>query len=138
MTVELAPVIQLTPPALPTLSPSRAADFKTCPLLYRFRTIDKLPEQPSADQVRGTLVHAVLERLFDLPAPQRIPPAAAGLVEPEWVRLAETAPELAALFETEGRAELLSSARELLAGYFAVEDPRRIEPAERECLIETT
>ena len=26
------------------LSPSRAGDFMTCPLLYRFRTIDKLPE----------------------------------------------------------------------------------------------
>ena len=50
---------------LPSLSPSRAADFKTCPLLYRFRSIDRIPEQPSADQARGTLVHAVLEKLFD-------------------------------------------------------------------------
>src|SRR5256885_371369 len=55
----------------PSLSPSRAADFKTCPLLYRFRTIDRLPEQPTFDQARGTLVHAVLERLFDLPAADR-------------------------------------------------------------------
>jgi putative RecB family exonuclease len=59
----------------PSLSPSRAADFKTCPLLFRFRTIDKLPEQPTADQARGTLVHAVLEALFDLPAPDRTPAA---------------------------------------------------------------
>src|SRR5688572_19846862 len=58
-------------PAGPSLSPSRAADFKTCPLLFRFRTIDRLPERPTADQVRGTLVHAVLERLFDLPAAER-------------------------------------------------------------------
>ena len=40
----------------------------TCPLLYRFRVIDKLPEAPSAAAARGTLVHAVLERLFDAPA----------------------------------------------------------------------
>src|SRR5439155_25536095 len=60
-------------PALPSLSPSRAADFKTCPLLYRFRTIDRLPERPSIDQARGTLVHAVLERLFDLPPGERTP-----------------------------------------------------------------
>ena len=32
---------------LPSLSPSRAADFKTCPLLYRFRTIDRIPEPRS-------------------------------------------------------------------------------------------
>ena len=28
----------------PALSPSRASDFKQCPLLYRFRAIDRLPE----------------------------------------------------------------------------------------------
>ncbi|HEY3009617.1 MAG TPA: PD-(D/E)XK nuclease family protein [Micromonosporaceae bacterium] len=129
------------PPAYPSLSPSRAADFKTCPLLYRFRAIDRLPEVPTADQARGTLVHAVLERLFDLPAGDRTPKAAAGLVEPEWRRLAEEAPELTELLGADGEPavaaeELLASARSLLAGYFTVEDPRRLEPAERESLIE--
>ena len=189
----------------PSLSPSRAADFKTCPLLFRFRTIDRLPEQPSTDQVRGTLVHAVLERLFDLPAAERTPQAAAALVAPEWARLAEQEPGLGALFagdpdpvdapaprpspggddvgrfnapgesvpradvarpsapeasgsgaaalvvaepalidlpagaagEASRLAAFLSGARELLDGYFAVEDPTRLEPAERESLIST-
>ncbi|GIE74479.1 hypothetical protein Aph02nite_04290 [Actinoplanes philippinensis] len=88
-------------PSGPSLSPSRAADFKTCPLLFRFRTVDKLPETPSADQIRGTLVHAVLERLFDLPAADRTPEAAAALVTPEWERLLEQEPELAAVFATD-------------------------------------
>ncbi|HEY6295695.1 MAG TPA: PD-(D/E)XK nuclease family protein, partial [Streptosporangiaceae bacterium] len=70
------------------MSPSRAADFMTCPLLYRFRVIDRLPEPPSPATARGTLVHAVLERLFDLPAAQRSPEAARALVDPEWDRLA--------------------------------------------------
>ena len=52
----------------PALSPSRAADFKQCPLLFRFRTIDRLEGPPSPAAARGTLVHAVLEHLFDLPA----------------------------------------------------------------------
>ena len=52
----------------PSLSPSRAADFMTCPLLFRFRTIDRLPEPPSHAATRGSPVHAVLERLFDLTA----------------------------------------------------------------------
>jgi len=52
-----------------TLSPSRAADFKACPLVYRFRSVDKLPQRPTPDKARGTLVHAVLDRLFDLPVP---------------------------------------------------------------------
>ena len=159
----------------PSLSPSRAADFKTCPLLFRFRTIDRLPETPSADQVRGTLVHAVLERLFDLPPAERTPVAAAALVEPEWARLVEAEPALAALFDppsadqpsadqtsadqtsagpagdtldasmldgmpldTEGRlAAFFASTRLLLEGYFTVEDPSRLEPAEREALVST-
>src|SRR5436305_5133159 len=82
----------------PSLSPSRAADFKTCPLLYRFRTIDRLPEQPTFDQARGTLVHAVLERLFDLPAADRTVGRAAALVGEQWQRLLAGSEELTGLF----------------------------------------
>jgi len=124
------------PPAGPSLSPSRAADFKTCPLLYRFRSIDRLPERTTAEQARGTLVHAVLERLFDLPAQGRTPAAAADLIAPEWERLVTEEPELAELFaDAEAAAGFLDSARGLLDGYFTIEDPQRLEPAERESLI---
>ena len=71
-------------PRRPSLSPSRAADFKSCPLLYRFRTIDRLPERKTKAAVRGTLVHAVLEKLYDLPAAERTVEAARTLVEPAW------------------------------------------------------
>jgi putative RecB family exonuclease len=127
---------------LPSLSPSRAADFKTCPLLYRFRTIDRIPEPPTPDQARGTLVHAVLERLFDLPAAERTKDAASALVRPQWERLREEQPLLQELFATPDPTEelgpetFLTSTVDLLDGYFAVEDPRRLEPAERECLVE--
>jgi putative RecB family exonuclease len=122
---------------LPSLSPSRAADFKTCPLLYRFRTIDRIPEPPTPDQARGTLVHAVLERLFDLPAADRTKEQAAALVSPQWERLCAEQPLLAGLFGADGTpAEFLASTDGLLDGYFSVEDPRRLEPAERECLVE--
>ena len=155
----LSPADAATDPAArptgPSLSPSRAADFKTCPLLFRFRTVDRLPETPSQDQVRGTLVHAVLERLFDLPAADRTPDPAAELVAPQWARLVEDEPSLTALFDhpatgtdddaalippppfDEQLAAFLTGARALLDGYFAVEDPTRLEPAERETLIST-
>jgi putative RecB family exonuclease len=123
-------------PALPSLSPSRAADFKTCPLLYRFRTIDRIPEPPTADQARGTLVHAVLERLFDLPSAERSHDRAAAMVVPQWERLREDQPLLAELFGGEAPADFIDSTVELLGGYFSVEDPTRLEPAERECLVE--
>src|SRR3954452_15697195 len=90
---------EATAPRRPSLSPSRAADFKTCPLLYRFRTIDRLPERRSLAAVRGTLVHAVLERLYDLPARQRTVEAARDLGGPAWAELRED-PGVAELFAT--------------------------------------
>ena len=121
----------------PSLSPSRASDFMTCPLLYRFRVIDRLPERPSPAATRGTMVHAVLERLFDLPAVERVPARAHTMIAPEWERLLEAEPELAALFDDDqGRDEWLTSAAGLLDSYFALEDPTLLEPAERELFVE--
>jgi putative RecB family exonuclease len=126
----------------PGLSPSRAADFLACPLRYRFRTIDRLPEVPSVEAVRGTVVHAVLERLFDLPAPARTLEAARRLLGPQWQRLLEAEPELAVLFtdDTDGSAlaAWLATADALVTRWFELEDPTRLEPAERELYVETT
>lgn len=87
--------------------------------------------------VRGTLVHGVLERLFDLPAGERTISAAEALVSPEWAALTEAEPELAAMFaDPDEVAAWLHSARPLLSAYFELEDPTRLEPAEREQLVE--
>src|SRR5262245_44372506 len=103
------------PARLPSRSRSRAGDFRTCPRLYRFRSIDRIPERPSPDQARGTLVHAVLEALFDLPAQERTPQRAGDLVEPQWQRLVEQEPELTEVLTAAGSAEqFLASARALL------------------------
>src|SRR4051794_29842417 len=123
------------------LSPSRAADFMHCPLLYRFRTIDRLPEPPDAMATRGTVVHAVLERLFDLAPDERTIEAAAALIKPEWEALLEAEPEIAALFAEDADGALLrdwlTSAEALLATYFDLEDPTRLRlPAERELMVE--
>jgi putative RecB family exonuclease len=133
--------------SVPTsLSPSRAGDFLACPLLYRFRVIDRLPERPSPAAVRGSVVHAVLERLFDLPAAERTLASARGLVGPEWERMLAESPELAELAQPPGGADApdapatpawLADAAELLERYYTLEDPRRLEPAERELYVET-
>ncbi|MDT0442927.1 PD-(D/E)XK nuclease family protein [Streptomyces sp. DSM 41886] len=141
-----------------SLSPSRAADFMQCPLLYRFRVIDKLPEEPSAAATRGTVVHAVLERVFDAPAGERSARRARSLVVREWQRLLTRRPELARLFapedggaaepvegdgaqappvDAERLAKWLTEAEELVERWFTLEDPARLEPAERELFVET-
>lgn len=151
---------ELTPgglPALPTasLSPSRASDFMTCPLLYRLRNIDRLPEPPSVEAYRGTLVHAVLERLFDLPAAHRTPDRAEEMLLPQWEELLAEKPDLAELLfgpsdnwlraergeelvaaEEEELTAFLAEAAARLSRYFTLEDPRRLEPAARELYVE--
>lgn len=118
------------------LSPSRAGDFVQCPLLFRLRVIDKVPEPPSPAATRGTLVHSVLERLFDRPAGRRTPDEAAALLEPEWEKLAAKNPEVKDLFGTpQELAEWLASAKALIGRYFTLEDPNRLEPAERELFV---
>ncbi len=121
------------------LSPSRAGDFLTCPLLYRFRTIDRLPEPPSPDAVRGTVVHKVLENLFDLPALNRTPERARDLLMPAWDALLDAEPSVAEMFGTEGPdvVSWLASCRTVIDRYFELEDPQRLEPAERELYVET-
>jgi putative RecB family exonuclease len=119
---------QQAPARRPALSPSRAADFKQCPLLYRFRAIDRLPEPPSTAQLRGSLVHSALERLYALPAHQRGHDTAMTLLDPAWDTVLEAQPEAAADFGPEQRAEMLEEARALLSGYYRLEDPTRFDP----------
>src|SRR6476660_7260548 len=124
----------------PALSPSRASDFKQCPLLYRFRAVYTLASPPSPAAARGTLVHAVLERLFDLPATERTRAAAHSLVGPQWAALVEAEPALAAMLaddEELSEEGWFSDAQSLIETWFTLEDPTRLEPAERELYVET-
>jgi putative RecB family exonuclease len=136
----MSEIAELPAPVLGSLSPSRAADFKACPLLYRFRSIDRLPQTPSKMATRGTVVHAVLEELFDLPAAARTLAAARDLLPGAWQRVLTESPESASLFAADADgaelAEWLDSASALLGNYFALEDPTRLEPEAREQLVE--
>lgn len=121
----------------PALSPSRAADFTQCPLMYRYRAIDRLPEPPSAAATLGTLVHSVLEDLFGLPAEQRDEAAAIGMLVPRWEAMLEERPELGSLHQSDAaEAQWLGDARECVRTYFELENPARIEPDGREVLVE--
>src|SRR6201989_765538 len=120
----------------PALSPSRASDFKQCPLLYRFRAIDRLPEPSSTAQVRGSVVHAALEQLYGLPAEQRGPQMVDALVGPAWEQVIAAEPELAEQLDAEQQTHLLDEARALLSGYYRLEDPTRFDPQSCEQRIE--
>jgi len=112
-----------------SLSPSRASDFMTCPLLFRFRSIDRLPEEPSVAAIRGSLIHRALETLYDLPASERTPAAVATLVGRAFSELERDSAESADIVrEQVGGPEVAA----LIDSYFGLEDPRRLEPHARE------
>jgi putative RecB family exonuclease len=124
------------PRSRPALSPSRAADFKQCPLLYRFRAIDRLPEPSSTAQLRGTVVHAALEQLYGLPASQRDQDTALALVGPAWEQVVAAEPDRAADIPAELQTQLLAEAQALLSGYYRLEDPTRFDPQSCEQRVE--
>ncbi len=111
-------------------------DFKQCPLKYRLRAIDRIPEPPSRHAVRGTVVHAVLEDLFGLPAAERGRDRAAALIEPAWARVLAERPEVAELVAEDGPAAFLAEVAALVDTYYLLEDPTRFSPESREARVE--
>jgi len=127
------------------LSASRANDFLSCPLLFRYRSIDRLPELPSAAALRGTLVHRALEVMFGLPPADRSLQAAATALADAWTDLVSVEPDSAAVLLAEAGLDpseaadpadlaqrvgqqILAPADTLLQTYFQMEDPTRFDP----------
>lgn len=111
------------------LSPSRAADFKQCPLLYRYRAIDRFPETPTKAQTRGTVVHAALENLFDMPAELRTRESADLLVEGAWAAMCEADPSLVEVIGPDEDERFMSEAHKLIETYYTMENPTAFDAA---------
>ena len=116
------------------LSPSRVNDFSNCPQLYKFRAIDQIPEPISLDAERGTLVHSVLEQLFEAPAPLRTLVTALEILPTTWKSQIVKKPELQT--QVSDVKEWLDRASSLLTTYFSLEAPTAFEPTARELHLE--
>ena len=127
----------MTTPRPLALSPSRAGDYQQCPLLYRFRAIDRLPEPKTVAQVKGTLVHAVLEEMHKLPRAERLYPAAVKRLKPNWSSMCADDPELAELVPDSQLYDFLVECRTLLRGYFEMENPQGFDAHECEMYVDT-
>ena len=125
-----------TPPRPIAISPSRASDYKRCPLQYRLRAIDKIPEPSTEAQVKGTLVHAVLEEMFAWPREERTYPAAVKRLKPNWEKMRNDDPACADPVADE--YQLLVDARTLLRGYFTMENPLGFDAHAQEMPVDFT
>jgi putative RecB family exonuclease len=118
------------------LSPSSATDFKSCPQLFKYRAIDRLPEPVSGGAARGSLVHAVLERLFEEPSEMRTPERAEDLLIRLWHEV-RTNPEIRPQgMEFPDESPWLAQGRALLRNYFKLEDPTQLEASQLEWWVE--
>jgi putative RecB family exonuclease len=131
----------LLPERLPVptgLSPSRISSFKDCGLAFRYSSIDKLPEPPSPAASMGTLVHAALERLFLREAGTRSLDAALVDLDDAIEAMRGTEDGAALDLDGEDTAEVRDRAADLVARYFALEDPDTIRAIGLELRLEAT
>jgi len=120
-----------------TLSPSKVSSFKDCALAFRFSTIDRLPEPPSAPAAKGTLVHKALELLFwDHPQGARSLAAGLDCLARAW-SLQTDDPDFAGLeLNAEEEAQFRNEAEQLLRRYFQLEDPDRVNLLGTELMLQ--
>jgi putative RecB family exonuclease len=116
------------------LSPSSAADFKSCAQLFKFRDIDHLPEPVSPAAARGSLVHVVLQQLFAEDPSRRTAERADELLVASWSETrGDPRLDLDGILDP---LESLDEPRELLRNYFKLEDPRAVRATKLEWWVE--
>ncbi len=123
-------------PVPTSLSPSRVESFLSCPMAFRFSSIEKLPEPPSAHMTRGSLVHRALELLFTLPAPLRTDEAAFGSLD---VAIEEyrSDPDFTDLALTDAQSLVFhAQSRDLVRAYLQMENPRDVRDIGLELRLE--
>ena len=109
-----------------SLSPSRVEAFTSCPMLFRFVSIEKIDDPPSIHTTRGSLVHRALQLAFTHPAAERTPTRFAASVEQAIAEYRDL-PDLIRLGLPDDQAEqLFTECRQLVDNYQRMEDPRAV------------
>jgi putative RecB family exonuclease len=110
-----------------SLTPSKVTTFKECALAFRLSAIDKLPEPPSLQAFRGTVVHRALELLmWDEPQGGRTLPVAFGKLQRALDDLLESEEGAALALAGPELDDFVEEAHELLRNYFVLEDPNSV------------
>ena len=131
------PVVTGPPWTAPTsLSPSRVESFLSCPLAFRFSSIERLPDLPSVASTRGSLVHRALELLFVRPAADRTPAALDHAVDAA-IDEYRSSPDFTLLgLDADQTAEFDRECRTLASNYLEMEDPTTVREIGLELKLE--
>ncbi len=119
-----------------SLSPSRVDAFTSCPMAFRFASIEKLPEPPSVAATKGSMVHRALEVLFTLQPHERVGEAVDASFQ-QAVREYAVDPEFTLLgLDDAQRDAFVADAWTLVESYLRMEDPTRIRDVGLELRLE--
>ncbi len=123
--------------SVPTsLSPSRVESFLSCPLAFRFASIEKLPDPPTQATTKGSLVHRALELLFLHPAADRTPARLDHCID-EAIAEYQEHPDFTHLqLGGEEARRFFAECREIAANYMTMEDPRTVKAIGLELKLE--
>jgi len=120
------------------LSPSRVEAFVTCPMAFRFSSIERIPEPPAVHSTKGSLVHRALEILFTRPAADRTLEAARVATDAA-IQEYRTDPDFTGLGLSDAATDtFFADCWTLVEGYFAMEDPTTVRDIGLELRLETS
>lgn len=123
-------------PVPTSLSPSRVESFLSCPMQFRFASIERIAEPPQVHMTRGSLVHRALEILFTHPAAERTVETAIRSLDAAIVEY-RTDPDFADLHLSEPQAAVLfAESLDLVHKYFEMEDPTAVRDIGLELRLE--
>jgi putative RecB family exonuclease len=119
-----------------SLSPSRVESFLSCPLAFRFASIEKLPDPPTQATTKGSLVHRALELLFLYRPAERTPAALDRSVELA-IDEYRTHPDFTHLgLDSDAARTFFAECREIASNYMNMEDPRTVKAIGLELRLE--
>lgn len=119
-----------------SLSPSRVGSFTSCPLQFRFVSVQGLPDPPTIHTTIGTIVHRALELLFAHDARSRTPDTAKESHEIARNEFAQH-PDVTLLKLSASETDKLWKTTEaLVQSYFKIEDPSQVNHHASELRLE--
>jgi putative RecB family exonuclease len=119
-----------------SLSPSRVDAFISCPLQFRFASIERLPEPRSPYATKGSLVHRALELLFMRRAIERTSAAAFECLDTAVAEYHRDGEFTALGLSPEAVATFVDDASSLVSGYLKMEDPTTVHDIGLELRLE--
>lgn len=110
-----------------SLSPSRLADFQSCPRRYQYASIERIPQPASYASTKGRFIHYILEHLLREEPKQRTIEQARSYVDPAVEEILTTQIRDESGLDGPGIERLLRETEDVLTTYFSMEDPRTVQ-----------